>query len=278
MEKLDRLDWAVGRSCISFGARIGIRVNDPSALEPLVERLPPGWKPAPSPVVERLYSLIVGGAGARPNLRRFNVLYRDVEKVARSMELDQVLESFESDLQLYVAEMARRRVFVHAGVVGWGGRAIVIPGRSFTGKTTLVAELVRAGASYYSDEYAVLDSRGRVHPYPRPMSIRQPETRNQTKASVETLGGVSGVKPLPVGMVVVSEFRAGARWRPRLLSAGQGALALLSNTVSARRKPGIVLATLQRVVSQAPVFKGMRGEAKEVADSLLKGFSGGVGS
>jgi hypothetical protein len=31
-----------------------------------------------------------------------------------------------------------------------------------------VAELVRAGATYYSDEFAVLDSRGRVHPFPRP--------------------------------------------------------------------------------------------------------------
>ena len=274
MEKLDRLGWAAGMSCISYGARIGIRVDDPLGLEPLVERLPPGWKLGPSPAVERLYSLILGGAASRPGLRRFNLLYGNSEKLARSMELDQVFEIFESDVQLYVAEMARRRVFVHAGVVGWGGQAIVIPGRSFSGKTTLVAELVRAGATYYSDEYAVLDSRGRVHAYPKLISIREPGTRRQRKSSVETLGGVLGVKPLPVGMVVVSEYRAGARWRPRQLSAGQGALALLSNTVSARRKPGIVLATLQRVVSQAPVLKGIRGDAKEVADSILKSFGG----
>ena len=43
-------------------------------------------------------------------------------------------------------------------IVTWGrGRAIVIPGRTFSGKSTLVAELVRAGATYYSDEYAVED-------------------------------------------------------------------------------------------------------------------------
>ena len=79
------------------------------------------------------------------------------------MNLDLILDTLESDLQLHVAEQARRRLFVHAGVVGWKGRAIVIPGRSFTGKTTLVAELVRAGASYYSDEYALIDSRGKIH-------------------------------------------------------------------------------------------------------------------
>jgi len=83
-----------------------------------------------------------------------------------------VFEAFETDLQLYVAEMAPRRLFVHAGVVGWRGQAIIIPGRTFTGKTTLVAALVKAGATYYSDEYAVLDVRGRVHPYARPLGIR----------------------------------------------------------------------------------------------------------
>jgi hypothetical protein len=34
---------------------------------------------------------------------------------------------------------------------------------SYSGKTTLVSELIRAGATYYSDEYAVIDERGRVH-------------------------------------------------------------------------------------------------------------------
>ena len=66
---------------------------------------------------------------------------------------------------VHVANYAPDRVFVHAGVVAWRGRALVLPGTSFAGKTTLVAELVRAGAIYYSDEYAVLDEQGRVHPY-----------------------------------------------------------------------------------------------------------------
>ena len=65
-----------------------------------------------------------------------------------------------------MAAETRERVFVHAGVVGWKGHAIVIPGRSRSGKTTLVAELVKAGAEYYSDEFAVLDAEGRVHPFP----------------------------------------------------------------------------------------------------------------
>ncbi|HEX8737900.1 MAG TPA: hypothetical protein VF721_21390, partial [Pyrinomonadaceae bacterium] len=83
-----------------------------------------------------------------------------------------VLRGFETQLRLTVAEYAPERVFVHAGVVAWKDLAIVIPARSFQGKTSLVAELVRRGAVYYSDEYAIFDLEGCVHPFPKTLSIR----------------------------------------------------------------------------------------------------------
>ena len=170
MKKVDRLGWAVGFSLKSYGVRIGIRSNDRAALERVCEYLPREWESASLPIVDRVYSILVGGAGPRANLRRFNLLYADHIQLARSMNLDSVFDTFESDLRIFVAEFAKHRVFVHAGVVGWKGRAIVIPGRSYSGKSTLVAELVRAGATYYSDEYAVFDARGRVHPFQNPSS------------------------------------------------------------------------------------------------------------
>jgi len=177
----------------------------------------------------------------------------------------------ESDLQRYVAEAAPRRLFVHAGVVGWRGRAIVLPGRTFTGKTTLVAVLVKAGATYYSDEYAVLDAHGCVHPYARPLAVREHGALERaTRYAVEALGGRPGVTPLPVGLVIVSQYKPTARWRPRQLSAGEGALALLAHTISARRQPELALATLHHVVSRAPVLQGVRGEAEDVVDVILK--------
>jgi len=258
----------------AHGVRVGVRVSERSALERVLERLPPGWKPARSPIVSRLYSLVVGGDGPRPGLRRFNLLYGDAARLARSREVGEVLEAFETNLQLYVAEMAPRRLFVHAGVVGWRGQAVLIPGRSFTGKTTLVAALVKAGATYYSDEYAVLDARGRVHPYARPLGIREHGAlQRATKYPVSTLGGRAGSKPLPVGLVIVSEYKAGARWRPRRLSPGKGALALLAHTVSARRQPGAALHTLQQLISRAPVLKSVRGEVEQVVEFVVKTFS-----
>jgi len=191
----------------------------------------------------------------------------------RTTALEGLCEPLASDLQLYVAEAARRRVFVHAGAVGWCGRAIVLPGRSFSGKTTLVAALLQAGATYYSDEYAVFDGHGRVHPYPTLLSIRQ-GSAHPHKCPPEALGGRPGVKPLPVGLVVVCAYRPGARWQPRVLSPGRAVLALLANTISARRQPQRALATLQQVVCHATVLQGRRGEATEVAAALLEKMAG----
>lgn len=254
--------------------RVGVRVNQPEALDYVRDCFPPDWKPSSSPIVERLYSLMVGGSDPRkPNVRRFNLLYADATRIDRSLELETVLRSLESDMQAYVAEAAPRRVFVHAGVIGWRGQAVLIPGRSFSGKTTLVAELVRAGAVYYSDEYAVLDHNGRVHPYARPLAIRRDESFESERWPVESLGGSRGEQPLSVGLVVVTEYKSGARWRPRKLSAGQGALALLNNTISIQKNPEAAFPVLKRVAAQARILKGPRGDAKGVAELILRSLS-----
>jgi len=270
MVKIDRLGWADGIAFRSYGLRVGVRVSDSNAIESVLDRLPPGWKPASSPIVDFLYSIIVGGRAFGSNVQRFNLLYFDASRLARSKDIELVLKTFESDLQLLVADNARRRIFVHAGVVGWKNRAVVIPGMSFSGKTTLVSKLVQAGASYYSDEYAVLDERGLVHPFPRPLGIRKPEEFETSRVDVSALGGAPGSRPLPVRLIISTRYRAGARWRPRQLTPGLGVLELLANTVSARSQTRLALETLPNAVRSAEVLKGVRGEADELIETLLE--------
>jgi len=71
---------------------VGIRTNKPEILERLDQLLPPGWKPADSPVVERLYSLLISKGAPRPGLRRFHLLYGDAEVVGRESNLDSIFE------------------------------------------------------------------------------------------------------------------------------------------------------------------------------------------
>jgi hypothetical protein len=270
MEKLDRLGWAAGIAFTAYGVSVGVRVSDPSVLERVRALLPPGWKPAGKPTVRRLYSLIAGGPTSRPGVRRFNLLYSDAARLLRTHDLEETLRQLEFDLELYIADRAPRRTFVHAGVVGWNGQAIVIPGRSFSGKSSLVKALVKAGASYYSDEFAVLDERGRVHPYPIPLAIRPSQNgAPPIKRTVEEIGGVAGVCPLPVGLVLITRYVSGTRFRPRPVSAGRAVLGLLAHTLPARRRPGRVLDALTQTVAHASVLRGTRGEAEETARQIL---------
>src|SRR5438093_11164223 len=117
MEKINRLGWADGISFASYGWRIGIRVNDPGVMDRLAELLPPGWKPASSPVVDYLYSLRVSSNPASARIRNYNLLYVGPGRLARSLDREEVFETLKSYMWSFTAEWARRRVFVRAGVV-----------------------------------------------------------------------------------------------------------------------------------------------------------------
>ena len=144
-----------------------------------------------------------------------------------------------------------------------------MPGASFAGKTTLVQAWLEAGATYYSDEFAVIDRAGRVHPFARPLSIRDGATASTRRVPVAALGATSGTTPLPVGLVLVTSYRAGARWRPRRLTAAPALLALMQNTVAARGNPAHSMPILKQAVSAGTALTGVRGEARALVSAVL---------
>jgi hypothetical protein len=252
------------QSLVNYGVHIGIRVSESKIWEQLQDYLPPGWELSSSPSVDELYSLVISKSPS------YHQLFRRQQELLRTRDLENIFEALDSDLRLQVAIKVKDKLFVHAGVVGWQGRAIIIPGRSFSGKTTLVAALVKIGATYYSDEYAVFDANGLVYPYPRRLSIRQAEGKRVQRCPVEELGGQSGTEPLSVGMVIHTHYQVGVQWCPNQISLGQAVLALLDNTVVARLRPEFALPILATAVSNALIFEGQRGEADETASLILK--------
>jgi hypothetical protein len=219
--------------------------------------------------VERLYWIRAAGEQKR-NIKPFNILYVDSIPHEKSLDLDIILRIFEDDVERYIAENTRQRLFIHAGAVGWRGRAILLPGKTQTGKSTLVARLLEAGASYYSDEFALLDRNGLVHPYSRPLALRTnpeeppPRIRNRGQEPPPIK------RALPIGLIAFSQYEADGRWRPRPLSQGKAILSLLSNTLSARRRPQLAMSVLPKLVAKAPVIQGARGDAEETAHALLQ--------
>ena len=162
-------------------------------------------------------------------------------------------------------------VFVHAGVVAHGGGALVLPGRSLAGKTTLVAALVAQGAAYLSDEFAVLDAEGAVHPYPKPLSLRvNPDSLAQWDAPVEHFGGVAADRAFRAAIIAVTRYERGAQWRPVRRSPADGAMALLSNAVPARERPAETLAAVRRASADAMVLEGPAARRHETSRVLLR--------
>jgi len=246
----------------AYGVPFGVRISDCGLWAQIEPLLLPGWAVASTSYVEQMFSLVVVDGGYE--------LFRGADRIAAHDDLHLVLDALKSEVRLWVAEHSPQHVFVHAGVVEWHGRAIIVPGRSYSGKSTLVSELLKAGATYYSDEFAILDDEGRVHPFALPLSIRQVGETASTPALASAFGAPTGREPIPVGAVAVARYRKGAHWRPRRMSRGEGALALMANTVSARRSPTHALATLRTAVASAVVLKGTRGEAPATASQLIE--------
>lgn len=177
---------------------------------------------------------------------------------------------FESMLRVTVAEFAVGYVFIHAGVVAWKGKAILFPADSFQGKTTLVAALVKKGAVYYSDDYAIIDEHGFVHPFARPLSIRDKKRDfYPSKVDVASLGGIAGTEAIPVGAIIITKYRKNAKWNPRILSSGLGMIEMIQQTIPINHDPDFSIMVLKKLAERAIVAKSLRGDSKKSAFELL---------
>lgn len=164
-------------------------------------------------------------------------------------------------LELELARAAEGYVFVHAGVVAWRGTAILVPGTHGTGKSALVAELVSLGATFYSDEWAVLDSAGLVHAFARPTLADRPPTCT-VRAEARP--------PIPVRCVVATAYSATAEWAPSVLLGAHALLPVLDNAVMLREHPGTVLAAVGALGADVVTFEGLRPDAADVAPAILE--------
>ncbi len=251
----------------SFGRRIGIDLAAPELIDEAMLRLPPGWEPVEWNGLDREVRLeAVEGAG--DGQRRYTVLV-DGERYAGPAAREAALDRFEDAIQYYLAEFSDPWIFVHAGVVAWEGRAIVLPGRSHSGKSTLTAALVEAGATYSSDEYAVLGDDGLVRPYARRLSLREGPFGPAGRIDLSDRA-LAGEEPaLPIGVVAILRWDEAAGWATEEITTGSAIMAMCDNTVPIQRRPGDTLAYLSRALAGARAIQGTRGDARAAAAEII---------
>jgi hypothetical protein len=256
----------------SHGVRMSLHTDQPELIGAILGLLPPdtdlcaldGDDPHPAQLlIDVSHADPAAGGSPETELALNGVL------VDRAPTGDDLLDQLERAVRLAVATLAERVTFVHAGVVAHAGRAVVLPGASRAGKTELVRALLAAGATYLSDEYALLHPSGAVAPYARPLSIRRADGAGRDRVAAADLGAIVATGPVPVGLVLVTGYHPGALWRPRRLTAGETTLALVANAVPARRRPEATLRCLGAVSRSVAAFETPRDDAAAAAERVL---------
>jgi hypothetical protein len=158
---------------------------------------------------------------------------------------------------------------VHAGAVLSGGRVLLLPGGTHAGKSSLVAELLRRGATYFSDEYALIDSEGLVHPYPRPLLVRNGRPEQVPMLPSECNAPVGEV-PAPVGWILSLQYLSGCTWSVAAITQSEALLTLLRNTPHSLAESPEMVRVFERAVAGATCYAGRRNEAADAADRILR--------
>ena len=133
------------RRFIAHGQCYGLRAESTALLDELAARVPFGWHAASVTPAQASVWYTLRRAGNPKSPYRLTV---DGDTAIESPNLPHILDGFERHAELLAAARARDVLFVHAGVVAWNGQAIVMPGSSLAGKTTLVQACLKAGATY----------------------------------------------------------------------------------------------------------------------------------
>lgn len=244
----------------AYGARLALSAPDDASMHTIIDGLPRGWTVAEAGVradaVQWRFALLADGDGYR--------IRDDQGREQPCVDVELAGALLRTQMRRFVGYHTGELVFVHAGVVAYRGAGIVLPGRSFAGKSTLVRALVDAGAEFYSDEYAMFEPDGRVAHYREPLSIRGPGGQEE-----HDIGSPDALEAVSVSLVALAVYRPGATWAPSTLSAAAGVVAAMEHAIPARDRPTETLATLSRACSGAVILQGERGEAGETARLLL---------
>jgi hypothetical protein len=158
---------------------------------------------------------------------------------------------------------------VHAGAVLWHEHALLLPGRTHAGKSSLVTELLRRGATYLSDEYAVIDSEGLVHPYPRALLVRNGRPEQVPMLPAECNAPV-GEAPSPVGWILSLQYLPGSTWDVRVVTQSEALLILLRNTPHIMTESPGMVQVFERAVRAATCYVGHRSEAADAVDHIMR--------
>jgi hypothetical protein len=212
--------------------------------------------------------------------RRYRLLLSD-EQLISSRTPDGVLDHLLYQILTRMREQTEEFLLIHAGsVVTSRGEGVLLPADAGSGKTTLVAGLIRSGFRFLSDEIGVIDHRGGVlRPYPRALNFKEgaeaifPELPVHSNGSplpaspgyvrAEEIRPDVMADPSEVRFVIAPRYIEGAPTRITALSAGETVKELWTNAMNLEAYGARALPILANVADGAKGYRLLSGDLDE---------------
>ena len=210
------------------------------------------------------------------------------ETLAESPDIRDVLHRLSWHVNTTAMRTCTDLLVVHAGAVATPtGSGVMLPGRSGSGKTSLVAALVRAGWGYLSDEAGAIDPvTRRLCPYPRELSIKPgmfedfadrvepdqgfPISSREWLVAPETLRADPLGGPSDVDVIVFLEPDPGAPTRVTPLSPARSVAALMEHVSNREVWGARALTVLAEVAAGARSYSLQTGRPDAAVRAVLE--------
>lgn len=184
-------------------------------------------------------------------------------------------DRLESSLTIFTSDRLNTLVAFHAGLFGDPENAILVPGPTHSGKSSLCRVAMESGVRVYSDELALADpSTGLVAGWPRPLRVRHSD------GSLERIplpGAGEDAEVIPavrIGLVAVLTYAEGRPGEPflhtRSMTGGEICMSLVANAVCAQRRPRDTFSAALAIGRSTRGVQGGRGEASSALRALLR--------
>lgn len=254
--------------------------------------------PASTRVVEQMYGHLTADASIVPRAR-FR-LRREAGELA--LFCGDTLEYRGPSVEMVAAMLLDRSVYhlalahrdgalLHAACVARDGQAVLLPGVSGAGKTTLTAWLARRGYDYLTDELVFLrEGSTHVEAFRRPLNIKRPtppalealfpcgdgasiiQTPDGFLVSPTLFGPSSGAAK--ASLIVFPSYQEGAPLALQPISAGRSAMRLLACLVNARQLPEHGLAHTTYLARALPAYILTWGRLEHIDEFLERQLEG----
>ena len=209
-------------------------------------------------------------------------LFVGANRIARFAEPYWLMRYLTWHVNRQAIAQSSRFVLLHAAVAEKQGAGVLLPAASESGKTTLIAGLIRSGFGYLTDEAAAIDPRTLlIEPYPKPLTIdpgswsilpelapqsdsdtgRFFEGQWQVNADSVRSDAVSGrVKP---ALVVFPRYSRGARLDVEPIARSEALVLMLRHTFAVHDAGRRNFEVLGRILPTTKCYRMVSGDLEE---------------